>query len=68
MPEAAMMSRPRREDQPSWPWLCSRHLNLEGQTATEGAIPQELLKLPVLTCYFPAEKPVDLAVKLGWQL
>ena len=68
MPEAAAMSRPRREDQPSWPWLCSRHLNLEGQTATEGAIPQELSKLAVLTRYFPAEKPVDLAVKLGWQL
>ena len=49
MPEAALMSRPRREDQPSWPCLSSRHLNLEGQIATEGAIPQELLKLPVLT-------------------
>ena len=66
MPEAALMSRLRREDQPSRPCLCSRHLNLEGQIATEGVIPQELLKLPVLTRYFPAEKPVDLAVKLGW--
>ena len=66
MPEVALMSRPRREDQPSWPCLCSRHLNLKGQIAMEGGILQELLKLPVLTCYFPAEKPVDLAVKLGW--
>ena len=66
MLEAASMSRPRREDQPSRPCLCSHHLNLEGQIAMEGVIPQELLKLPVLTRYFPAEKPVDLAVKLGW--
>ena len=66
MLEAAVVSRPRREDQPPWTCLCSRHLNLKGQIATEGAIPQELLKLPVLTCYLPAEKPVDLAVKLGW--
>ena len=50
MPEAALMSRPRREDQPSWPCLCSRHLNLKGQIATEGAIPQELLKFLEIAC------------------
>ena len=38
---------------------------LEEKVAAEGAIPRELLKLPVLTGWCPAGKQVDLAVKLG---
>ena len=38
---------------------------LEEKVAAEGAIPRELLKLPVLTRWCPAGKQVDLAVKLG---
>ena len=60
----AKKSKPR-EDQTLPPCLSSRQLNLEGKTATEGAIPRELLKLPLLTRFCPAEKQVDLAVKLG---
>ena len=65
MLETAQKSKPRREEQASRPCLSSRHLNLEGKIATEGAIPRELLKLPVLTRWCPAGKQVDLAVKLG---
>ena len=35
------------------------------EVATEGMIPRELLKLPVLTRWCPAGKQIDLAVKLG---
>ena len=38
---------------------------LEEKVAAEGAIPRELLKLPVLTRWCPAGKQVDLAVKQG---
>ena len=64
MPETALNSKPRREDRTSRPCLCSRHLNLEGKIATEVAIPRELLKLPLLDSFCPAEKQVALVVKL----
>ena len=59
-----MNSKPRREDQIRRPCLCSRHLNLEGKIATEVAIPRELLRLPMLKSCCPAEKQVDVVVKL----
>ena len=64
MPETALNSKPRREDRTSRPCLCSRHLNLEGKIAMEVMIPRELLELPVLESCCPAEKQVDLVVKL----
>ena len=64
MPETALNLRPRREHQKSRACLCSHHLNLEGKIATEVAILEELLKLPVLKSCCLAEKQVDLVVKL----
>ena len=43
-------------------------MNLEGTIATDGAIPRELFKLPVLKSCCPAKKEVDFAVKLGCYL
>ena len=43
-------------------------MNLKGTIATDGAIPRELFKLPVLKSCCPAEEEVDLAVKLGCYL
>ena len=45
------------------PCSSSRHWNLEGKIATEGASPRELLKLPGLARWCPAGKQVDLAEK-----
>ena len=64
MPETALNLKPRREDQTSRACLCFHHLNLEGKIATEVATLQELFKLPVLKSCCPAEKQVDLVVKL----
>ena len=65
MPETALNSKPRREDQMLQPCLCSHHLNLKGKMATEVAIVRELLKLPVLKSCCLAEKRVNLVLKLG---